>query len=53
MIPTSKSNPTCQSCSLGSRPGAFVQLMGTGAVPLLILGDFPIGEDGKEGMPLS
>lgn len=53
MIPISKANPTCQSCSLGARPGAFVRLMGTGAIPLLILGDFPIGEDGKEGMPLS
>jgi uracil-DNA glycosylase family 4 len=53
MIPTSKSNPTCLSCPLGTRPGAFVPLMGTGAIPLLILGDFPLAVDGREGQPLA
>lgn len=42
MIPTSKLNPTCQSCPSFSTGGSrLIRPLGTGAIPLLILTDQP------------
>ena len=42
MIPTSKSNPTCQSCPSYSTGGSrLIRPSGTGAIPLLVLTDQP------------
>lgn len=53
MIQPNKSHPTCQACAWGSNKLQAVRPFGQGAIPLLIVGDYPDFQDAVEGRPFS